>query len=99
MSFTLMLGSPAGHLLNGPPGNRVYHLRACTEERHRQGVFVMLAYYLFQIYLLHRGRAELNSKTLPHIRHNSFCLQTTILLFTIRITTDYLLRLNSWAWG
>jgi hypothetical protein len=33
-----------------------------------QVVFVMLAYNLLQIYLLHRGRPELNAKTLPRIR-------------------------------
>jgi Transposase DDE domain len=33
-----------------------------------QVVFVMLAYNLLQVYLLHRGRPELNPKTLPRIR-------------------------------
>lgn len=33
-----------------------------------QVVFIMLAYNLLQIYLLHRGRKELNHKTLPRIR-------------------------------
>ncbi len=33
-----------------------------------QVVFVMLAYNLLQIYLLHRGRPELTPKTLPRIR-------------------------------
>jgi hypothetical protein len=33
-----------------------------------QVVFVLLAYNLLQVYLLHRGRPELNPKTLPRIR-------------------------------
>jgi len=33
-----------------------------------QVVFIMLAYNLLQIYLLHQGRKELNQKTLPRIR-------------------------------
>jgi len=32
-----------------------------------QVVFIMLAYNLLQLYLLHRGRKELNQKTLPRI--------------------------------
>jgi hypothetical protein len=33
-----------------------------------QVVFIMLAYDLLQIYLLHEGRKDLNKKTLPRIR-------------------------------
>ena len=33
-----------------------------------QVVFILLAYNLLQIYLLNRGRKELNQKTLPRIR-------------------------------
>jgi hypothetical protein len=41
----------------------------------------MLAYNLLQIYLLHRGRKELNQKTLPHIRQQLLPSDNHILVY------------------
>jgi hypothetical protein len=46
-----------------------------------QVLFIMLAYNLLQIYLLHRGRKELNQKTLPHIRQQLFPSDNHILVY------------------
>jgi len=46
-----------------------------------QVVFVMLAYNLLQIYLLHRGRKELNQKTLPRIRQQLLPSDNHIIVY------------------
>jgi hypothetical protein len=46
-----------------------------------QVVFVMLAYNLLQIYLLHRGRPELNPKTLPRIRQQLLPSDNHIIVY------------------
>ena len=46
-----------------------------------QVVFIMLAYNLLQIYLLHRGRKELNQKTLPRIRQQLLPSDNPIIVY------------------
>ena len=46
-----------------------------------QVVFIMLAYNLLQIYLLHRGRRELNPKTLPRIRQQLLPSDNHIIVY------------------
>jgi hypothetical protein len=46
-----------------------------------QVVFIMLAYNLLQIYLLHRGRKELNQKTLPRIRQQLLPSDNHIIVY------------------
>ena len=46
-----------------------------------QVVFIMLAYNLLQIYLLHRGRKELNPKTLPRIRQQLLPSDNHIIVY------------------
>jgi hypothetical protein len=46
-----------------------------------QVVFIMLAYNLLQIYLLHRGRKELNQKTLPRIRQQLLPANNYIIVY------------------
>jgi hypothetical protein len=46
-----------------------------------QVVFIMLAYNLLQLYLLHRGRKELNQKTLPRIRQQLLPSDNHILVY------------------
>jgi hypothetical protein len=46
-----------------------------------QVVFIMLAYNLLQIYLLHRGRKELNHKSLPRIRHQLLISDSHIIVY------------------
>ena len=46
-----------------------------------QVVFIMLAYNLLQIYLLHRGRTELNHKTLPRIRQQLLPSDNHIIVY------------------
>jgi hypothetical protein len=46
-----------------------------------QVVFIMLAYNLLQIYLLHQGRKELNRKTLPRIRQQLLPSDHRILVY------------------
>ena len=61
-----------------------------------QVVFVMLAYNLLQIYLLHRGRPELNAKTLPRIRQQLLPSDNHLIVY-YQNYSDCLHRLNSWA--
>jgi hypothetical protein len=46
-----------------------------------QVVFIMLAYNLLQIYLLHRGRKELTQKTLPRIRQQLLPSDNHIIVY------------------
>jgi hypothetical protein len=46
-----------------------------------QVVFIMLAYNLLQIFLLHRGRKELNQKTLPRIRQQLLPADNHIIVY------------------
>lgn len=46
-----------------------------------QVVFIMLAYNLLQIYLLKRGRKELNQKTLPRIRQQLLPSDNYIIVY------------------
>jgi hypothetical protein len=46
-----------------------------------QVVFILLAYNLLQLYLLHRGRKELNQKTLPRIRQQLLPSDNHILVY------------------
>jgi Transposase DDE domain len=46
-----------------------------------QVVFIMLAYNLLQVYLLHRGRKELNQKTLPRIRQQLLPSDNHIIVY------------------
>jgi hypothetical protein len=46
-----------------------------------QVVFIMLAYNLLQIYLLHRGRKQLNQKTLPRIRQQLLPSDNHIIVY------------------
>jgi Transposase DDE domain len=46
-----------------------------------QVVFIMLAYNLLQIYLLHRERKELNQKTLPRIRQQLLPSDNHIIVY------------------
>ena len=46
-----------------------------------QVVFIMLAYNLLQIYLLHQGRKELNQKTLPRIRQQLLPSDNHIIVY------------------
>jgi hypothetical protein len=46
-----------------------------------QVVFIMLAYNLLQIYLLHRGRKELNHKSLPRIRQQLLPSDSHIIVY------------------
>ncbi|MDD4985572.1 MAG: transposase [Dehalococcoidales bacterium] len=46
-----------------------------------QVVFIMLAYNLLQIYLLHHGRKELNRKTLPRIRQQLLPSDNHIIVY------------------
>jgi len=46
-----------------------------------QVVFIMLAYDLLQIYLSHRGRKELNHKTLPRIRQQLLPSDNYIIVY------------------
>jgi hypothetical protein len=46
-----------------------------------QVVFIMLAYNLLQIFLLHRGRKELNQKTLPRIRQQLLPSNSHIIVY------------------
>ena len=46
-----------------------------------QVVFIMLAYNLLQIYLLNRGRKELNQKTLPRIRQQLLPSDNHIMVY------------------
>jgi len=46
-----------------------------------QVVFIMLAYNLLQIYLLHQGRKELNQKTLPRIRQQLLPADNHIIVY------------------
>ena len=46
-----------------------------------QVVFIMLAYNLLQVYLLHRGRKELNQKTLPRIRQQLLPSDNPIIVY------------------
>lgn len=46
-----------------------------------QVVFIMLAYNLLQIYLLHQGRKKLNRKTLPQIRQQLLPSDHRILVY------------------
>ncbi len=46
-----------------------------------QVVFIMLAYNLLQIYLLHRGQRELNRKTLPGIRQQLLPSDHRVLVY------------------
>jgi hypothetical protein len=46
-----------------------------------QVVFIMLAYNLLQLYLLHRGRKELNQKTLPRIRQQLLPSDNHIIVY------------------
>jgi len=44
-------------------------------------VFIMLAYNLLQVYLFHRGRKELNQKTLPRIRQQLLPSDNHIIVY------------------
>jgi len=46
-----------------------------------QVVFIMLAYNLLQVYLFHRGRKELNQKTLPRIRQQLLLSDNHIIVY------------------
>lgn len=46
-----------------------------------QVIFIMLAYDLLQIYLLHQGRKELNQKTLPRIRQQLLPSDNHIIVY------------------
>ncbi|MBW2569912.1 MAG: transposase [Deltaproteobacteria bacterium] len=46
-----------------------------------QVVFIMLSYNLLQLYLLRRGRKELNNKTLPHIRQQLLPSDNHIIVY------------------
>ena len=46
-----------------------------------QVVFIMLAYNLLQVYLLHRGRKDLNQKTLPRIRQQLLPADNHIIVY------------------
>jgi len=46
-----------------------------------QVIFIMLAYDLLQIYLLHQGRKELNQKTLPRIRQQLLPSDNYIIVY------------------
>ena len=46
-----------------------------------QVVFIMLAYDLLQIYLLHQGRKDLNQKTLPRIRQQLLPSDNYLLVY------------------
>jgi len=46
-----------------------------------QVIFIMLAYDLLQIYLLHQGRKELNQKTLPRIRQQLLPSDSYIIVY------------------
>jgi hypothetical protein len=46
-----------------------------------QVVFIMLSYNLLQLYLLRRGRKELNKKTLPHIRQQLLPSDNHIIVY------------------
>lgn len=46
-----------------------------------QVIFIMLAYDLLQIYLLHQGRKELNHKTLPRIRQQLLPSDNYIIVY------------------
>jgi hypothetical protein len=46
-----------------------------------QVVFILLAYNLLQIYLLNRGRKELNQKTLPRIRQQLLPSDNYIIVY------------------
>jgi hypothetical protein len=46
-----------------------------------QVIFIMLAYGLLQIYLLHQGRKEMNRKTLPRIRQQLLPSDNYIILY------------------
>ena len=46
-----------------------------------QVVFIMLSYNLLQLYLLRRGRRELNNKTLPHIRQQLLPSDNHIIVY------------------
>jgi hypothetical protein len=46
-----------------------------------QVIFIMLAYNLLQIYLLHQGRTDLNQKTLPRIRQQLLPSDNHILVY------------------
>ena len=46
-----------------------------------QVVFIMLAYDLLQIYLLHQGRKDLNQKTLPRIRQQLLPSDNHIIVY------------------
>ena len=46
-----------------------------------QVAFIMLAYNLLQVYLLHRGRKELNQKTLPRIRQQLLPSDNHIIVY------------------
>ena len=62
-----------------------------------QVVFVMLAYNLLQIYLLRRGRPELNPKTLPRIRQQ-LLPSDNHLIVDHQNYYGLFAPLNSWAW-
>jgi hypothetical protein len=46
-----------------------------------QVIFIMLAYNLLQLYLLHQGRKELNPKTLPRIRQQLLPSDNHIIVY------------------
>ena len=46
-----------------------------------QVVFIMLSYNLLQLYLLRKGRKELNNKTLPHIRQQLLPSDNHIIVY------------------
>ena len=46
-----------------------------------QVTFIILAYDLLQIYLLHQGRKELNQKTLPRIRQQLLPSDNHIIVY------------------
>ena len=46
-----------------------------------QVVFIMLAYDLLQIYLVHEGRMDLNHKTLPRIRRQLMGANTHVIVY------------------
>jgi hypothetical protein len=46
-----------------------------------QVVFIMLAYNLLQLYLLRKGRKELNKKTLPRIRQQLLPSDSHVIVY------------------